>query len=175
MGSRPGTDLFLLPLEGEHRSRPLLATPFDELNAEVSPNGQWLAYESNESGRNEIHVRPFPNVDADKQQVSTNGGTQPLWARNGQELFYESMGTLMRVPVKTGATFERGTPEKVFDLTYLVPQIRGPSGRMYDVSADGQRFLMIKEISGADERPPSARIILVQNWFEELKRLVPTK
>ena len=175
VGSRPGYDLFLLSLEGEHRSRPLLATPFDELNAAVSPNGQWLAYESNESGRNEIHVRPFPNVDADKQQVSTNGGTHPLWARNGQELFYESLGTLMRVPVKTGATFERGTPEKVFDLTYFVPQIRGPSGRMYDVSADGQRFLMIKEISVADERPPSPRIILVQNWFEELKRHVPPR
>jgi Tol biopolymer transport system component len=169
-----GTDLFLLRL-GEHRSRPLLATPFDELNAEVSPNGQWLAYESNESGRTEIYVRPFPNVDADKQPVSTNGGTQPLWARNGQELFYESMGTLMRVPVKTGATFERDTPEKVFDAPYLVRQPGAPSGRMYDVSADGQRFLMIKEISAADERPPSARIILVQNWFEELKRLVPTK
>jgi hypothetical protein len=171
----PGSDLFLLPLEGERQSRPLLAAPFDELNAEVSPNGHWLAYESNESGRNEIYVRPFPNVDARKQQVSTNGGTQPLWARNGQELFYESMGTLMRVPVKTGATFERGTPEKVFDAPYLVRQPGAPPGRMYDVSADGQRFLMIKETNGADQRPPSARIILVQNWFEELKRLVPTK
>ena len=120
-------------------------------------------------------MRPFPNVDANRQQVSTNGGTQPLWARNGQELFYESMGTLMRVPVKTGATFGRGTPEKVFDAPYLVRPLRTGLGRMYDVSADGQRFLMIKETSVADERPSSARIILVQNWFEELKRLVPTK
>jgi serine/threonine-protein kinase len=175
VGTPPGTDLFLLPLDGEHRSRPLLATPFNELNAEVSPNGHWVAYESNESGRNEIYVRPFPNVDADKQPVSTNGGTQPLWARNGQELFYESMGTLMRVPVKTGATFERGTPEKVFDGPYVFRTLGQMPGRMYDVSADGQRFLMIKETGGADERPPSARIILVQNWFEELKRLVPTK
>jgi eukaryotic-like serine/threonine-protein kinase len=175
VGSQPGADLFLLPLAGEHRSRPLLATPFNELNAEVSPSGHWLAYESNESGRNEIYLRPFPNVDADKQPVSTNGGTQPLWARNGQELFYESRGTLMRVPVKTGATFERGTPERVFDAPYLVRQPGGPPGRMYDVSADGQRFLMIKETGEADERTPSARIILVQNWFEELKRRVPTK
>jgi eukaryotic-like serine/threonine-protein kinase len=145
------------------------------LNAEVSPNGQWLAYESNESGRFEIHVRPFPNVDVDRQQVSTNGGTQPLWARNGQELFYESMGMLMRVPVKTGATFESGTPEKAFDAPYLARTPGGGLGRMYDVSADGQRFLMLKETREADERPPSARIILVQHWFEELKRLVPTK
>jgi eukaryotic-like serine/threonine-protein kinase len=188
LGTLPGMDLLLLPLGGERHPRPLVQTQFNELNAEVSRDGHWLAYESNESGRNEIYVRPFPNVDAGKQQVSTNGGTQPLWARNGQELFYESMGTLTRVPVKTGSTFERGTPEKVFDGSpYLVRPPGGQPGRMYDVSADGQRFLMIKEISpsnaspgfvaagGADERLTSARIILVQNWFEELKRLVPTK
>jgi Tol biopolymer transport system component len=175
VGTRPGSDLVLLPLDGEHRTRPLVATPFDELNAEVSPDGHWLAYESNESGRLEIYVRPFPNVDVDKRQVSSNRGTQPLWARNGQELFYESMGRLMRVPVKTGATFERGTPEKVFDWPYLSREPGQGLGRMYDVSADGQQFLMIKESSGADEHPPTARIILVQNWSEELKRLVPTK
>jgi hypothetical protein len=109
-----------LPLAGEHRLQPLLTEPFDELNAEVSPNGQWLAYESNESGRLEIHLRSFPNVDGWKRQVSTNGGTQPLWARNGQELFYESMGKLTRVPVKMGSTFELGTPKEVFDAPYLV-------------------------------------------------------
>jgi hypothetical protein len=81
-------------------------------------------------------VRPFPNVnDAGRQQVSTNGGTQPLWARNRQELFYESMGTLMRVPVKTGAPFERGTPAKVFDAPYLVRQPGQALGRLYDVSS----------------------------------------
>ncbi len=104
VGALLGTDVYLLPLTGERRPQPLLAEPFDELNAEVSPNGQWLAYESNESGRLEIYVRSFPNVDAWKRRVSTNGGTQPLWAQNGQELFYESMGTLMRAPVKMGST-----------------------------------------------------------------------
>ena len=175
LGTAPGMDLVLLPLEGEHRPRPLVQTPFDELNAEVSRDGRWLAYESNESGRVEIYVRPFPNVDGGKWQVSTNGGTQPLWARNGQELFYESMGALMRVPLATGSKFEAGTPRKLFDAPSL---FRAPGlglGRMYDVSADGQRFLMIKDSSGADERPLSPRMILVQNWFEELKRLVPTK
>jgi Tol biopolymer transport system component len=175
VGTRPGSDLVLLPLDSEHRTRPLLATPFDELNAEVSPDGHWLAYESNESGRLEIYVRPFPNVDVDKRQVSSNRGTQPLWARNGRELFYESMGSLMRVPVKTGATFERGTPEKVFHWPYLSREPGQGLGRMYDVSADGQQCLRIKESSGAEEHPPTARIILVQNWSEELKRLVPTK
>jgi serine/threonine-protein kinase len=175
VGSQANNDIYLLPLAGEHRPQPLLAEPFNEFNAEVSPDGQWLAYESNESGRNEIYVRPFPKVDAGRHQVSTNGGRQPLWRRTGQELFYESMGTLMRVPVQAGSTSWRGTPEKVVDASPYLVRPRFGSGRMYDVSADGKRFLMIKETSVADEPPSSARIILVQNWFEELKRLVPTK
>jgi hypothetical protein len=99
---------------------------------------------------------------------------EPLWARNGQELFYESKGALMQVPVKTGSTFEPGSPCKLLDAPYLVRRPGQGLGCMYDMSADGQRFLVIKEISAADGRPPSPRIIFVQNWFEELKRLVPT-
>ena len=119
-------------------------------------------------------MRPFPNVDTDRQQVSTNGGTQPLWTRNGQELFYESMGTLMRVPVKTGSTFERGTPEKVVDASPYLVRPRWGSGRMYDVSADGKRFLMIKAGGSADQTAVPTSLVVVQNWREELKRLVPT-
>jgi Tol biopolymer transport system component len=173
LGDRPGTDLFLLPLVGERRPRPLVQTPADELNAEVSPDGHWLAYQSNESGRHEIYVRPFPNVDAGKRQVSTSGGTQPLWARNGRELFYASMGALMRVPLTMGSTFEPGTVTKLLDGPYLLappPAL----GRMYDVSPDGRRFLMMKESRTSDEPAASARIIFVQNWFEELKRRAPT-
>jgi serine/threonine-protein kinase len=168
-------DLVLLPLEGDRRPRPLVQTPFDELNAEVSRDGRWLAYESNESGRNEIYVRPFPNVDGGKWQVSTNGGTQPLWARNGQELFYESMGALMRVSLTVGSSFEARTPRKLIDGPYLFRSPGFGLGRMYDVSADGQRFLLVKESAGTAERPPSARIVLVQNWFDEVERLAPTR
>ena len=174
VGRPPGMDLVLLPLEGERRSRPLAQTDFNELNAELSPDGHWLAYESNESGRYEIYVRPFPNVETGKRQISTNGGTQPLWARNEQELFYESMGALMRVPLKMGSIFETGTPRKVLDAPSLVRTPGLGLGRMYDVSLDGQRFLMIKEIAGVNQASPSARLVLVQNWTEELKRLVPT-
>ena len=92
----------------------------NELNAEVSPDGRWLAYESNETGRNEIYVRPFPNVDAGKRQVSTNGGTQPLWARNGQELFYES-GCVDARAGGDGSTFEAGAPRKLLDGPYFFP------------------------------------------------------
>ncbi len=174
---RPGAagDLMLLPLAGDRRPQPLLQTPYDELNAELSPNGRWLAYESNESGQYEIYVRPFPNVTAAKWPVSTSGGTRPLWARNGQELFYESTGTLMRVPLTTGSTFAAGNPTKLFDAPYFFgPNVVG-RGRTYDVSPDGLRFLMIKEDSVVDEPTPSARLVLVQHWFEELKRRVPTK
>jgi len=171
LGTATGMDLLLLPLQGDRRLRPLVQTPAAELNAEMSSDGRWLAYQSNETGRDEIYVRPFPNVDSGKWLVSTSGGTQPLWARNGRELFFESNGALMRVPLTMGSTFEAGTPAKLIDG----PQSYGLPGRMYDVSPDGRRFLMIKEIGGVDEVPPSARLILVQNWTEELKRLVPTQ
>jgi serine/threonine-protein kinase len=81
-------DLMLLPLQGNGRPQPLVQTPFNEINGEISPDGRWLAYESNESGRLEIYVRPLPDVNSGRWQVSTEGGTRPLWARSGRELFY---------------------------------------------------------------------------------------
>jgi hypothetical protein len=119
----------------------------------------------------EIYVRPFPNVAGGKWQVSSSGGARPLWARNGQELFYESRGALMRVPVTTVPTFQAGTPSQLFDGPYIY----GALERTYDVSPDGRRFLMIKESDRPVEAGASARLILVPHWFEELKRLVPTK
>ena len=164
-------DLLIVPLRGERRPRPLVRTPFAEVNAEVSPDGRWLAYQSNESGRDEIFVRPFPNVDAGKWLVSTSGGTQPLWSRDGRELFFESAGGLMRVALRAGAAFAVDTPTRLIDG----PPSYGTRGRMYDVSPDGKRFLMIKAVAGEDGAPPPARLVLVQNWFEDLKRLVPGK
>jgi eukaryotic-like serine/threonine-protein kinase len=175
LGATPGTDLLLLPLKGDRHPRPLLQTPYDELNAEVSPDGHWLAYQSNESGRDEVYVRPFPNVDAGRRQVSTAGGVQPTWSRSGKELFYVSNEVVMRVPVTLAPTLALGIPEKLFPAAYFVAPRGGGLGRMYDVSLDGQRFLMIKESRTADQSPPSARIVLVQNWFEELRARVPAK
>ena len=113
-------DLMLLPLVGERHPQPLLATPFGERNAATSPNGRFLAYQSNESGGPEqIFVRPFSNVNAGKWQVSTGGGVQPLWAHNGRELFYVSMGALMSVPVVTSGTFTHGAPAKLLGGPYV--------------------------------------------------------
>ena len=90
------------------------------MNAEISPDGQWLAYQSNKSGQEEIYIRTFPNVTTTELQVSTSGGTQPLWSPDGRELFYVSMGTLMRVPLmKTGSTGKPGTPVKVLEGPYF--------------------------------------------------------
>jgi serine/threonine-protein kinase len=168
-----GRDLLELALDGTHRVTPLLQTKFDERNGIVSPDGRWLAYESNSSGPFEIYVRPFPNVGGGQWQVSTAGGRQPLWARSGKELFYVgSDGALLRVPVEaSGATWNAGTPVKLLEGRYYTGT---GSGRAYDVSADGERFLMIKA-PGGDSAPSSPSMILVQHFDEELKRLVPSR
>jgi serine/threonine-protein kinase len=169
--SSTGDDIGVLPLEGERLAAPLVKTMFDEQNAEVSPDGRWLAYQSNESGEYEVYVRPFPQVDGGRWQVSTGGGARPLWARNGRELFYlVGSGKMMAVSIRPEPTFAAGSPKVLFDGKYVAAQ----SGRTYDVSSDGQRFLMIKDsVSNRTSAPPE--IVLVQHWFEELKRLVPTR
>jgi serine/threonine-protein kinase len=167
-------DLLQVALDGTHRVTPLLQTKFDKRNAIVSPDGRWLAYESNSSGATEIYVRPFPNVDGGQWQVSTEGGKMPLWARSGKELFYVSGdGALMRVFVEaSGATWNAGTPVKLLERGYYAPS--GYVGRTYDVSSDGQHFLMIKAPATDGSAAPPA-LIVVQHWDEELKRLVPTR
>jgi serine/threonine-protein kinase len=175
-----GSDLLLLPLQGERRTQPLVQTPFMERNADISPDGRWLAYESNESGQFEVYVRPFPNVNDVRWQVSTGGGTVPLWARTGRELFFmtlhgESLMTAAILESTGSAAFRRGTPIKLFDTSsYFAPTVANnlSPGRMYDVSADGRRFLMIKGVSVRELTSASQSITVVQNWVEELKRRV---
>jgi serine/threonine-protein kinase len=171
-----GLDVLQVALDGTHGVTPLVQTRFDERNGIVSPDGRWLAYQSNSSGQFEIYVQPFPNVDGGGQrQVSTAGGTQPLWSRKTKELFYVGAnGTLMGVSVEAiGATWNNGTPTKLLEARYLTAG-GASGGRTYDVSSDGKRFLMIKgPATDAGATPPA--VILVQHWDEELKRLVPTK
>ena len=173
---RPGTlqDLAVLEL-GERRVTPLLNSPFNERNAELSFDGKWIAYESDESGQFEVYVRSFPDVDRMKSQVSTGGGRQPLWSADGRELFYrDSRGAVVGVTVKVvGNTLEPGAATTLVREGYYSGG-GGTFGRTYDVSADGKRFLMIKEASDSKEADaPTPTITVVQNWFEELKRVVP--
>jgi serine/threonine-protein kinase len=170
----PGTadDIMMMELDGSRRVTPLVQSPFDERNGSVSPDGRWLAYEAYDSGRVEVYVRPFPDVNSGRWTVSTNGGTRPIWTRSGQELFYVSpTGALMRVGVTRGPSWVATTPTQVVkEGYYTIPQWWGLS---YDISKDGQQFLMIKE-GNVDGTAP-ASIIVVQHWDEELKRLAPAK
>ena len=163
-------DLMMVALDGTRRVQSLLQTASVERNAVVSPDGRWLAYESDGSGRFEIYVRPFPNVSGGEWLISTAGGTRPLWAPNGQELFYVAPGGALmarRVDPRGGA-WSANSPAKVVDGPYATDGLR--DRRTYDVSADGRRFLMIKRPGNEDAAP---QIIVVQQWLEELRRLVP--
>jgi serine/threonine-protein kinase len=135
--------------------------------AEFSPDGRYVAYQSDESGRLEVYVRPFPQVDRGRWQISTAGGTRPAWGRNGRELFYlDGSNTFTAAPVQTsGPTFIAGNPAKVFDGKYIEPN----PARHYDISPDGQRFLMIKG-RAEDPNATPASMIVVEHWFDELKQ-----
>ena len=173
-GAETGVDLAMVSLAGERSLTPLIQTSVDERNAEISPDGRSLAYESSESGQPEIYVRPFPDVAAGRWQVSTTGGRWPLWARSGREIFFRALdGAVMGVPVDitAGSSVRVGMPKRLVRPGYLMG---GAANREYDVSLDGTRFLMFKEGTGADDAPEKPQIVVVQNWLEELKRLVPT-
>ena len=163
-----------LTLNDEPAVSPLLNTDFRLDDAHLSPDGRWLAYESSASGVDEIYVRPFPNVDEGRWQISTGGGDKALWGPDGHELFFKTpAGEMMRVETDT-EPFRPGNPERLFDVgSYFSESFE----RSFDISPDGQRFLMIKEGVVSDEEDLYAgltRLIVVQNWFEELKTRVPT-
>jgi hypothetical protein len=167
-----GYDLMLLHLDGTLRVEPLLQTQFDERNAAISPDGRWMAYESSESGQSQVYVRPFPNVAETLHQISTAGGRTPVWAPNGRELFFANGSSMMSATVQLTPTFSAGNPTKLFNGLPFVLDGRfiGGTLRPFDISRDAQRFLMIKEDAGSSEgNAPLASMIVVQNWFEELR------
>jgi serine/threonine-protein kinase len=162
-------DIWMLPMENAPEPQLFLGTPSDETQAALSPSGEWIAYRSDASGRNEIYVEPFP-AGGLRQQVSPDGGTEPVWARNGREIFYRVGTKMMVVDVTAGADLELGAPRELFEEPYELTDLRYPN---YDVDLDGERFLMVKAVSAGSG--PQREIIIVQNWFEELKRLVPVR
>ena len=177
---RPQTrsDLVRFPLDpgratGAMAAEGLVETPFEEWNGEVSPDGRFLAYQSDESGQNEVYVRPYPQVASARWQVSSSGGMAPVWTRKGRELIYlDGAHHLTAVAVDTtGPTIRTAVPATLVTTAYASP---GP-WRAYDVSADGQRFLVMKEGAARSQDASPPGFVVVQNWFEELKRLVPVK
>jgi serine/threonine-protein kinase len=166
-----GTNIMMMRLDGSRRVEPLVRTPANERNAEISPDGRWIAYQSDESGQYEIYVRPFPSADSGRWQISTTGGTRPLWAHSGKELFYLSTdGSLMRVTVESPTTWTASAPSRLLDKA---PVFASWSGRTYDISLDDQRFLMPDSMASSDFAAGPTRFVVIQNWFQELARLVP--
>jgi Tol biopolymer transport system component len=165
------SDIFLLALGSNPQTKPLITTDFRNHRPAISPDGRWIAYTSNETGREEIYVRPFPAVGSARWPMSSSGGISPVWSRDGRELFYNSPpdNAILRVGIDSTSTFRAATPQVLFQKSYFW----GPAanGRSYDIAPDG-RFLMIKDASVNNDRPPS--IVVVLNWFEELKRVAPT-
>jgi serine/threonine protein kinase len=156
-------DLWILPMEGDRKPFPFLQTVFNELQAQFSPDGKWLAYTSDESGTPEVYVQTFP-ASGGKWRISTTGGAEPQWRRDGKELFYLGGDKkLMAVEIKQGTAFEAGVPKALFETRVLaLTTFRNH----YVVTADGQRFLINSGLADSDYAP----ISVVVNWTEDLKR-----
>jgi Tol biopolymer transport system component len=164
--STTGMDIWTLR-PSDQKARPFLQTRFNEGAPRFSPDGRWLAYVSDESGRWEIYVQPYPGPGG-KWQISTDGGREPVWNRNGRELFYRNGDKMMAVDVMADPSFSESKPRMLFEGSYQPAAQAIPA---YDVSPDGQRFLMVKPVRQAQV---ATQINVVLNWFEELKQKVPT-
>jgi serine/threonine protein kinase len=163
-GPASDLDLWLLPRFGDRSPVPLLKSPFSETQGAPSPDGQWMTYVSNESGRNEVYTRRFPSGDG-KVQISIDGGVEPIWRKDGQELFF--LGTdrnLMAVPITTGSTLHPGQPVRLFETT--MSNLAYGTRSQYVVASNGTRFLIRQPVAGAS---PSAITVLV-NWPAVLKQ-----
>ncbi len=157
-----GSDIWVMPLQGDRKARPFLRTTFNEAGAKFSPDGRWIAYSSDESGRSEVYVQAYPGPGG-KRQISTEGGVEPVWARSGRELFYRNGVKLLVAEVRTQPAFSASRPRVLFEGRYDTL----PWNSNYDVTPDGQRFLMVQSA----EPTGQSQINVVLNWFEELKRL----
>jgi serine/threonine-protein kinase len=178
--NKNGMDLFTIALSDQaHKAEPLITAEGMDYGAEVSPDGRWLAYHSNISGEFQVYVRPFPNVQDGRLQISTAGGTRAAWSKNGRELFYldaEGLLTSVAISAAPGAMLSAGPPVKILNRKYYAgATLLGLDLRGYDISADGQRFLMIKEPESPPPVTETANVVLVLNWAEELKERLPPR
>ena len=160
-GTDTGWDLWALPMGGDHKPFPLRKTKFAELNASVSPDGRFLAYQSNESGRTEVYVQEFPEAKS-KWQVSPDGGRDPFWRADGRELYYRAPNAkLMAVPVEKAAVFTAGTPQPLFQARFAPVTARG----LYRPAPDGQRFLVLAPLGRESMQPAT----VVLNWTSAIQ------
>jgi eukaryotic-like serine/threonine-protein kinase len=174
-----GLDIGILSMEGKREIKELLQEKNLELEPKISPDGRYMAYQSDESSKGEIYVRSFPDVNKGKWQVSNSGGHSPLWSPDGRELFYHSGDTIMAVDVETAPTFKRGNPKTLFQGTYSSAPFQKVVSTPWDIHPNGKKFLMIKPAASASATPtaasPQQKITIVVNWIDELKQRVPVK
>jgi len=178
VGTNTTRDLWMLTVAGpKPSSTPFVATRFEERGAIFSPDGRWVAYVSNKSGRNDVYARPYPGP-GDELTISPAGGQEPVWAPSGRELFYRHDGRFLAVHLAaTGASLTVGPPLRVFDDDRSQPDIGGAQGGVanYDVSPDGKRFVVVEELRPANDAPRRVALNVVLNWSQELKQRVPTR
>ena len=150
------------------RERYVVQSPAREEDPELSLDGRWLAYSALESGVRQIYVRPFPDTESARWQVTTDGGNQPLWAPDGSELYYRNGAAMMAVPIRTDPVFRASLPVQLFEGEFINPD---DSRRDYDLEyPEGRRFLMVEEF---EPEVANTKLVFVENWVEELRRLVP--
>jgi len=158
-------DLWVLNVP-ERKAQPFLRTPFNELQASFSPDARWIAYTSDEAGRAEVYVQPFQGPGG-KWQISTDGGAEPLWSRDGREIFYRDGEKVMAVAVDQQSAFGASKPRLLFEGHYEP----GSNHTYYDVAPDGKGFVFLR--AAEREAAPIRQIHVVLNWFEELRRRAP--
>jgi serine/threonine-protein kinase len=152
-------DIWDVALDGHRRPRPIVSTKFSESDATLSPDGRWIVFQSTESGRSEIYVAPYPGLNR-KWLVSRDGGDNAAWRRTGNELFFQNGNRLMAVSVRTHPTFQADPPVILFDRPFI----------NYDPAPDGKRFVLVED---AEPEPERLQVVVVPDWFEELKAKVP--
>lgn len=165
--------VWILPLTGDRQPQPFLRSRFPIGAGKFSPDGKWIVYCSMESGKAEIYVQPWPGPGP-KIQISSEGGMDPVWSRDGKEIFYRNAAKMMVVPVSAHTSFRAGRPQMLWEGEYTLGLssscgLRGVTFTSYDVSPDGQRFLMSKD---NEQNAYATKIIVVVNWIEELKRIM---
>ena len=163
---KSGSDLWILPMTGDRKPIPFLQGPSSEGQGKFSPDGRWIAYASDESGKAEIYVQSFPGLGGGKWQISMDGGTQPRWRHDGKELFFLSHGRIMSAEIKQSSSFEAGAPAVLFEIPLEMYSSPGSgvnnSSVDYASSTDGMRFL----VNAWVEDPGLAPIAIVENWHQ---------
>jgi serine/threonine-protein kinase len=160
-------DLWSLSLSSNSQPSPFVPSRFNETAPAFSPDGRWLAYVSDESGRLEVYVRPFPGP-GEKYPISVGGGSEPVWDRRGRELYFRSGDQMLVVAVNTQPTFSAGRPR----LLFTGPYVRSAGRTNYDISPGGESFVML---DSGQESGAATQVNVLLNWFEELKQRVPVK